>query len=403
VLLALPAAAMAAATDVIFRHGFDSANLCAPDPASTLVVNVRDAPYAARGDGIADDTHAIQRALDAVAGTGGTVLVPAGTYLIDPTASSSGGNHGLSPGGNTTLQLSQGAVLKAIGTSAGTYAVVQVHGVSDVNIVGGGTIEGERAAHTGTGGEWGMAIDIGNARRVAIDHVTVREAWGDGIYIGNAASSQITICRVTADHNRRQGMSITNASGVSVTASVFANTAGTAPENGIDIEPNAGEAVHDVAIQNCTFANNAGGAFQTGVPVALGGSATVDGVVFDHNTLSGNGANAIDGSYHANLRVSNSDGTQATDNVLTDNVGQGIVLTNDATHTEVSGNRVQGTRQLAGSESATGVGILIGAAAGSRVTGNTVTGNQGHGIWQVVPDASVTIADNLVAGNGLTP
>jgi len=46
-------------------------------------VNVRSRPYRAAGDGRADDTRAIQGALDAVgAAGGGTVLVPAGTYLI---------------------------------------------------------------------------------------------------------------------------------------------------------------------------------------------------------------------------------------------------------------------------------------------------------------------------------
>jgi hypothetical protein len=46
-------------------------------------VNARSAPYLAAGDGRADDTQAIQAALDQVGrGGGGSVLLPAGTYLV---------------------------------------------------------------------------------------------------------------------------------------------------------------------------------------------------------------------------------------------------------------------------------------------------------------------------------
>jgi hypothetical protein len=51
--------------------------------ASQSDVNVRFAPYHARGDGIADDYPAIQRAVDVVlAGGGGIVYIPAGRYLL---------------------------------------------------------------------------------------------------------------------------------------------------------------------------------------------------------------------------------------------------------------------------------------------------------------------------------
>lgn len=51
--------------------------------ATSLVLNVKDAPYSATGNGITDDRVAIQAAIDAArAAGGGTVFFPRGTYKI---------------------------------------------------------------------------------------------------------------------------------------------------------------------------------------------------------------------------------------------------------------------------------------------------------------------------------
>jgi hypothetical protein len=50
-------------------------------PSYTIDQNVKDVPYSAVGDGVADDTSAIQAAINACA-LGKAVLIPAGTYKI---------------------------------------------------------------------------------------------------------------------------------------------------------------------------------------------------------------------------------------------------------------------------------------------------------------------------------
>jgi hypothetical protein len=64
-----------------------------PDGAG--VVNVKLAPYSGKGDGKTDDTAAIQKAIDDWQGTGRTILLPPGTYIVSqPLRYTPGKGHG---------------------------------------------------------------------------------------------------------------------------------------------------------------------------------------------------------------------------------------------------------------------------------------------------------------------
>ncbi|MFD0986978.1 glycosyl hydrolase family 28-related protein [Methyloligella solikamskensis] len=228
-----------------------TADACAIQTPSKRVVNVRDT--GAKGDGRTDDTRAIQKAIDAVAGTGGTVHVPNGTYMVRAT-----GKKSLALKSKMTLKLADRAVLKLIPNDSKSYAALTVENASDVNIVGG-TILGDRRHHKGKDGGRGMGIEIGpKARRVTIAGVTATEMWGDGFYLKESAD--IAFCAVRALGNRRQGLSIISGNRILVTRSEFRDTQGTAPGAGIDIEPNKNhEVVREVDIEHSKFANNVGG------------------------------------------------------------------------------------------------------------------------------------------------
>ncbi len=224
---------------------------CAKPPAAPLVVNVKS--KGAKGDGRTDDTAAIQAAIDDVAGTGGTVFVPNGTYMVD----AAGKKTRLMLKSDMTLKLSERAILKAIPNDAEHYALLTISDVSNVTVVGG-TLEGERTRHKGKTGEWGMGVHIRRgAKRITISGVTAKKMWGDGFYVNDA--KEVTFCSVIADNNRRQGLSIIDVNDLVVTDSIFKNTHGTRPSAGIDLEPNKAEQrITDVRIENSKFLDNAG-------------------------------------------------------------------------------------------------------------------------------------------------
>ncbi len=242
---------------------------------SSESVNVKD--YNAKGDGVADDTSAIQNALN----KNNSVYIPDGTYMINVDQS-------LRVNSNQTITMSANAVLKAIPTSSESNAVILVSGVKNVNI-SGGRIIGERNSHKGTTGEWGMGIRIiDGAESITVTNITISDCWGDGIYVGGFINedsvSSILIDNVVSDNNRRQGLSITSAKNVIVSNSVFKNTNGTAPESGIDIEPNKDQVTEDIKIINTETSGN------NGVGILLyGKSGTVRGVEISNSTLINNG------------------------------------------------------------------------------------------------------------------
>jgi parallel beta-helix repeat protein len=374
-----------------------------PTPASSLIANVKKTPFNAKGDGKTDDTAAIQSAINAVAGTGGTVVVPSGTYMVDTHYN---GSFGIRLGSKMTFAMASGAVLQAITNDFDGYSILTAGSVDNVTITGG-TITGDRSTHTGTTGEYGMGLYIGNSSNITVAGLLVNECWGDGIYVENR-SSNITVTNCVSDHNRRQGLSIVSVDGMTVTGSTFKNTQGTPPELGIDVENNRGLIVNNLRVSGCTILNNAGGGVTFGFRDDFVAPTAITNTVFDSNTVISNGTNPYNSSVMAGIFVGHNNGSVTiSNNNVSNSLGQGINISDRAQDTIVTGNTVTGTRINAGAPvNQTGGGIYVYNAPGTRVTGNTVTGNAtalpggNTGIWLMKPDPTVIISGNNVAGNG---
>nr|WP_298154048.1 right-handed parallel beta-helix repeat-containing protein [uncultured Pseudoxanthomonas sp.] len=224
----------------------------------TATLSVRD--WGAAGDGARDDTASFQSAIDALPSTGGTVYVPDGDYVIDPTRN-------VRLRSNMHLELAPGAVLRAKRNDQERAYVLMAYKVSDVEI-SGGRIIGDRDNHLGTTGEWGHGIMIRGSSRVTVRDIHISRCWGDGVSIGGAMvtgaptipCNDVVIANIVSTGNRRQGLTIGCATNVKVYDSEFSDTRGIAPECGIDVEPDSNDArtTSTVHIENCLIRGNAG-------------------------------------------------------------------------------------------------------------------------------------------------
>ena len=246
------------------------------------VRSVKD--YGARGDGVRDDTAAFQAAINALPSTGGTVVVPAGRYVIDPVRR-------VTLRSRMHLKMAPDATLIAKANSADRAYVLMVYKVSDVEI-SGGRIIGDRDRHLAKTGEWGHGIQLRGASRVTIRDIHISKCWGDGICIGGAMvtgkpsifSYDVAIANVVCTGNRRQGLTIGRSNKVRVYDSEFSYTGGIAPACGVNMEPDPDatttQQTSDIQVVNCAIHHNASNGVQIYKKVA---NVTVKGCTIANN------------------------------------------------------------------------------------------------------------------------
>lgn len=129
-------------------------------------------------------------------------------------------------------------------------------------ISGNGSIIGDKHTHLGTDGEWGMGIRFHGATNSSVRGLTIKDCWGDCIYVGGN-SKNVTIENCWLDHGRRQGISVTKADDVVIRNCKISNVCGTKPEYAIDLEPNANDTVDHITIENVETVACEGGLLAT--------------------------------------------------------------------------------------------------------------------------------------------
>ena len=287
--------------------------------AQQTVINVK--AYGAVGDGVTNDTAAIQSALDDAHKRGfASIRFPSGTYLVTADKADSNFYAALNVHSDQHL-IFESATLKLASNNYDFYAIINIHNVENVTLSGNLTIIGDRETHAGTTGESGHGIRIVNSKNICvIADVLIQWTWGDGVCVGGNGTMDEISQNVTLEHIRtykcsRNGLSIIEADGVTVRDCEFTYTDRTDPQYGIDVEPNLGTATN-VLIENVKMLNNGIGSFSLYVK-----KATMDGIISlrnietDSKTIvytSGDGGGKFDVSVDGWRHVQKSDATIAT-------------------------------------------------------------------------------------------
>lgn len=211
--------------------------------------------FGAVGDGETDNAEAINLAIAHASATGRVIWFPDGEYIV---------NSDITVGSNVTLKGSRNVVIKRAANGLDKYNIFNIVNAHDVTIEGI-SIEGDRYAHTGTTGQHGCGVNIGNSQNVTVKGCHISECWGDGVTIGGTEetpSEHIEIVDCVVEINRRNGISfIGGVFNSRVSNCAIVNNGGTAPSLGIDFEPwVAGLFNREITVHGCAFADNANGA-----------------------------------------------------------------------------------------------------------------------------------------------
>ncbi|SEO49947.1 hypothetical protein SAMN05444671_3609 [Flavobacterium sp. CF108] len=147
---------------------------------------------------------------------------------------------GLSLKSNSILYFNQKSKLIITPNSLPKYQILDVRNIENVKIYNPKLV-GDKNKHKGAAGEWGMGINIISSSNITIYNPEIINCWGDGIYISGVStkeSENIYVEGGLLDNNRRNGISIISGKNINISNLYIANTNGTLPMAGIDVEPN---------------------------------------------------------------------------------------------------------------------------------------------------------------------
>ena len=265
-----------------------------PAITSTNTFNIKD--YGA-STSAADNTKAIQKALDAVPTTGGMVVIPAGTWMFGSTDQMTSKTEVLSIKSKTVLHLCAGATLKLVEyDKAPNNKTVFIGGknkgknVTDVIIEG----EGETSIIDGQGARWWLAkeqsetinpgamIRFEQGKRFLLRNFKIQNTPGVNITISNSGkASHATIHGVTISEPASEagkGKASHNTDGVSIWGP-YVNIYNCNISNGDDnvVCDNDAQYIH---VWNCDFG--------TGHGASIGSyTKNIKHVWFDNITMNG--------------------------------------------------------------------------------------------------------------------
>jgi parallel beta-helix repeat protein len=323
---------------------------------STVTANVKS--FGAAGDGISDDSAAIQKAIDSLSRTGGTVFLPAGTYRI--------GAGVLDKVSGLSVALRIGSFVNLLGDGAGKSIMKVDPNVSstlnrflindkpgDSNIsISRLTID---TANTPVSKGSGAGLSFVKSKNIAIEDVEFKNVKKEAIDL--LSVSNFTI-RNNVVYNTWTGISLRDCSNGDVVDNAITSTGG----DGIIVMSEAHDRCTDLHIKS----NNINAVNDTAIDIDThDGSGHHENIIVSENIIENNLASAVS----VGIRASQSSNIIISNNIIK-NASLGILLdtpTAPPKSISVSGNII---------DDFTNYGI-IAAYDGAIIDGNSIYGTDG--------------------------
>jgi hypothetical protein len=145
--------------------------------------------------------------------------------------------------------------------------------------------------------EWRHGLAFLACRDVRIEDLRIEKTGGDAIYLGTTPDKtpnrDITIRGVDCNDNHRQGISVISAENLLIDHCQLRNTKGTAPQAGIDFEPNEpSDVLLNCVVKNSVASGNAGTAYQICTQLLTGSSKPIS-IVLESCISRGNAQHAV--------------------------------------------------------------------------------------------------------------
>lgn len=357
--------------------------------------------YGAIGNGVADDTVAVQSALDS-----GKVVMLKGTYLVN--ASEETWHIALTVHSDTFI-FGNGKIVLAP-NEYGNYSILRIYGCNNVTIDGISVI-GDGNAHTGDTGEWGYGIDIDNSTNITIQNVKVSNCWGDGIIVNHLddtkpfteVNKNVNILHCTVKHCGRNCITVCHGTYINIDGCDLSDAYRTAPKDLIDVEPDNNEEVRYLTITNCKLHENAKG-IEVVVAVSPSYVASehilIDNNLFElvDNAFIINGIAAVSGE---DLNIVNNVISLCNSAVISLNANYNFINNKVSTNgngehilnTTYSGANIKGNIFIGGS---TGSNFLLGGAS-DTFRDNSMSYSNGTSLIEI-NNTNITVKNNYQSG-----
>lgn len=187
------------------------------------------------------------------------------------------------------------------GAFSGIYSTLfYLDECNNITVIGyGATFKMQKSEYIAyNNSEYRHCISMMSCNNINIYGLKLMDSGGDGILVASWTGiayqrycENIFLKDIWCDNHYRQGISVISAQHLRVENCWFTNTVGTAPQAGIDIEPNQPfERLIDVVFDKCRFTGNAGSGILI-APISIDSTTLPMDVIFNNCYVSDNGVN----------------------------------------------------------------------------------------------------------------